>query len=83
MLQAKEGKNNIENQIPDLPQAMHDDSPHSSKQEKPISQTKQAQEPSMDIIIRPPIVINLDDDNEIAKFMRKCIKSKIYFFPLP
>lgn len=58
-LQAKEENNNIENQNTNLFEVVHDTSP-------PSLQHKHEQN-SMDIVIRPHIVINLDDDNEIAK----------------
>lgn len=46
---------------------MHDDSIPAPKQNNPIQQPQQELNSSMNIILPPPIMINLDDDDEVAK----------------
>lgn len=72
MLQAKEEKSNIENQNPNLLEAMHDVS-------SPLLQHKHEQT-SMDIIIRSPFVINLDDYIDIAKIDEQAHNELTSFF---
>lgn len=50
---------------------MNDDPPPQPQQNEPIQQSQKVVHPSLYISIRPPILINLDNDDEIAKIDEK------------
>jgi hypothetical protein len=60
-------KQKKKNQNPNLTEAIYDEPPSFSNKSDPIPQLEQMLSTSIDIIIQPLIVINLDGDDEVAK----------------